>query len=67
VNGCDILHTPAALTSVAPRAGVDVVGPAENGTPVVQPVAIHCSVHHASHIRCRDSSVDFVTGNGLDN
>ena len=63
----DLLHTPAALTSIAPRAGVDVVAPAVNRTPVVQPVANHRSVHHASHIRCRDSSVDIVTGYGLDN
>jgi hypothetical protein len=62
----DLLHTPAALTSIAHRAGVDVVAPAGNRTPVVQPVANH-RVHHASHIRCRDSSVDIVTGHGLDN
>ena len=46
---------------------MDVVGLAENRTPDVQPVAIHRSVHHASHIRCRDSSVDNVTGYGQDN
>ena len=63
----DLLHTPAALTSISPRAGVAVVDPAGNRTPVVQPVAIHRSVHHASHIGCRDNSVDIVTGYGLDN
>jgi hypothetical protein len=63
----DLLHTPAALTSMVPRAGVDVVAPAGNRTPVVQPLVNHHSVHHASHNRCRDSSVDIVTGYGLDN
>jgi len=63
----DLLHTPAALTSIAPRAGVDVIAPAGNRNPVVEPVANHHSVHHATHIRCSDSSVDIVTGYGLDN